>query len=451
MEGGAGPILDCLIVGGGPHGIHLAVRLLHAGAAPHAVRILDPHAAPLARWKSYTGNTGMSHLRSPQVHNLGVDALALTDHAASAAFRLAQREACRPQLGEERDFIPPYKRPSLRLFMHHAQSLVERFDLMRQWHRGRAESLHRIDGGFRLVTTAGDVLEAKNVVLALGAGDQLRLPAWAKEAELQDPQVPLDHIFAPGFQRSALGPSEDVLIVGAGIYAAQLALALADRTSQRRVTMLSRHSFRAADFESDPGWLGPTFLQDFDAEPCLVKRRAMIQEARELGSLAAEVMFDISQAIRAGHVTHSLAHIDKAEWDAVSRRILLRVRAIELDEEAYHRTGEIVSRIRASSHWIAADRVVVATGFESERPGGALVSAAIDELGLPVAPDAFPILDRYLRWCSGLFVMGPLAELVIGPASRNLSGARMAATRILECPEMRSLSDIAAAATFRTC
>jgi len=58
-------------------------------------------------------------------------------------------------------------------------------------------------------------------------------------------------------------------------------------------------------------------------------------------------------------------------------------------------------------------------------------------MDLPTAKDGFPIVDRHLRWRKGLFVMGRLAELEVGPVSRNISGARMAASRIITSPELR--------------
>ena len=39
--------LDWLIVGGGPHGLHLALRLLGAVVPSARIRIVDPHSEPL--------------------------------------------------------------------------------------------------------------------------------------------------------------------------------------------------------------------------------------------------------------------------------------------------------------------------------------------------------------------------------------------------------------------
>ncbi|MEM6673786.1 MAG: hypothetical protein AAF726_13155 [Planctomycetota bacterium] len=109
----AGQPLDWLVIGGGPHGFHLTVRLLDAGVAPESIRILDPHGEPLSRWRCYTGNTGMSHLRSPQVHSLGLEALALEGLAESAEYRAARLSSRGPGAEDEPHFIPPFVRPSL--------------------------------------------------------------------------------------------------------------------------------------------------------------------------------------------------------------------------------------------------------------------------------------------------------------------------------------------------
>ncbi len=80
---------------------------------------------------------------------------------------------------------------------------------------------------------------------------------------------------------------------------------------------------------------------------------------------------------------------------------------------------------------IGADRVVLATGFPSRRPGGAWLDEAVEALQLPCAACGYPIVDRGLRWHPRLLVTGALAELELGPVSRNLSGAQRAAERIV--------------------
>lgn len=79
---------------------------------------------------------------------------------------------------------------------------------------------------------------------------------------------------------------------------------------------------------------------------------------------------------------------------------------------------------------VAADQVVLATGFEAQRPGGTWLTEAVEALGLPVAPCGFPLVGENLSWRPGLFVTGALAELELGPVARNIAGAQRAGERL---------------------
>jgi hypothetical protein len=55
------PSLDWIVVGGGIHGVHLAVRLVVEGRVPPGrLVIVDPAPTLLHRWHTCTGNTGIS-------------------------------------------------------------------------------------------------------------------------------------------------------------------------------------------------------------------------------------------------------------------------------------------------------------------------------------------------------------------------------------------------------
>ena len=50
-------MLDWLVVGGGPHGVHAALRLIEDADVPRdAIRILDDEPQLLARWRRTTRN-----------------------------------------------------------------------------------------------------------------------------------------------------------------------------------------------------------------------------------------------------------------------------------------------------------------------------------------------------------------------------------------------------------
>lgn len=87
-------------------------------------------------------------------------------------------------------------------------------------------------------------------------------------------------------------------------------------------------------------------------------------------------------------------------------------------------------RLRSGEE-LRAHRVILATGFDRTRPLPAWVDAAAAAMELPRAPCGAPVLDDSLQWAPGLHVMGAGAELVLGPTARNISGARMAAQRLV--------------------
>ena len=77
-----------------------------------------------------------------------------------------------------------------------------------------------------------------------------------------------------------------------------------------------------------------------------------------------------------------------------------------------------------------ADLVVLATGFERSRPGGEWLDRTVRDFALSCHECGYPIVDRSLCWYPGLYLVGPLAELELGPVARTIIGARHAARRV---------------------
>lgn len=394
-----------LIVGGGPHGCHLAGRLL---GQPHRsggdVWVLDPHREPLARWRVVTGNVGMGFLRSPVVHHIGGPAMDL----ARFADRCWAREKGRP-------FKGPYRRPSLALFNAHSAAVADGAGLAARWLRGRCVGLAREEeAGWRVRTDSG-VIRARNVVLALGNGQALLWPEWARELRTRVAPGLICHVLDEEAEvgRPAPVPDLPVLVVGGGMSGTQLALRLA--RSGEAVVLATRAPTRVARFDADPPWLGPKKMTEFRGASSYTSRRRMIDGARNIGSVTSDVAHALSAMERRGGVTRVQAEILGAAPREGGIVVTLRESGVE---------GGMPRTLRVG-------RIVLATGFQRRRPGGEWLDAAIRQEGLPVAACGYPIPDAALRWAPGLFVMGALADLELGPVARNLAGARAAAERIL--------------------
>ena len=381
--------LDWLIVGGGVHGVHLAARLIgEAGVAPGRLRILDPAERLLARWRACTATTGMTHLRSPGVHHLGLGPNDLLDYASP-------RRRLEPSL-----FEPPYDRPSLRLFNDHCDRIVREFGLADLHVRAAARTCTVECSNVRVDADGDETFVAHNVILALGSNRPHR-PEWAR---VRHPRV--QHVFDHGFSCDAFRPGDSVAVVGGGVSAAQIALRLLD--VGQRVTLISRHPLREHQFDSDPGWLGPKHMARFLRVRDFERRRQIIKSSRYSGSVPPDVSGPLRRHIERGRI----------QWveDSVSETVL---------------ADDGVGLVFANGERIDVHRVYLATGFAPDRPGGELVDGLVASASLPCASCGFPIVDKQLRWHARVHVSGALAELELGPAARNISGARRAGDRIL--------------------
>ena len=381
--------LDWLIVGGGIHGVHIAARLMgEAGVDSERLRIIDPGARLLERWRTCTGTTGMTHLRSPSVHNLDLNPWSLMEYAE-------QRNPRETDL-----FTPPYNRPNLRFFNDHCDRVIAAFDMDRLHLRDRAVACRVGRDGIAVDLASGPTLQAANVVLAIGAGEQPQWPAWAPRDHAR-----VHHVFDPRFDAWPTEP-EAIAVVGGGISAVQVALRLAGEGHD--VHLVSRHALREHQFDSDPGWLGPRFMAGFEREADADRRRAMIAKARHRGSVPP----DVRDALQAAVANRSVRW-HEGQVDGVDAR------------------DAVVTMALSNGTKLEIQRVLMATGFAGRRPGGAFIDGLVKSASLPCAGCGYPIVDTALRWHPRVYVSGPLAELELGPSARNISGARRAADRLV--------------------
>ncbi len=381
--------LDWLIIGGGIHGVHIAARLIgEADIAPEQLRIVDPGERLLARWRTCTTTTGMDFLRSASVHHLDLDPWSLKRFAGKGKKR-------RPRV-----FTPPYDRPALALFNSHCDHVVETFGLSDLHIRDRAMACTVDCDGVGVRLLSGREISAQNLVLAIGASEQPEWPDWAPQGEAR-----VHHVFDPGCSGWP-SQSETVAVVGGGISAGQVALRLLDEGHQ--VHLVSRHAMRQHQFDSEPGWLGPKYMTKFSRERDLDRRRALINEARHRGSVPPEVW----------RVLRSAISRDMLRWH-------------ECEVQGLDVRDDILKLQLSNDEVLDVERVLLATGFSSHRPGGAMIDALIDSASLACARCGYPIVDSALRWHPRIHVSGPLAELELGPVSRNIAGARRAGDRLV--------------------
>lgn len=385
-----------IIIGGGIQGMTLATFLRkQKGVTPEEMAIIDPHEEPLSEWKRCTEAISMPFLRSPFVHHLDVDPFSLNRHAKASLF------------GEGASFLGRFKRPSLLLFHEHCEHLVREQEIRRNWIQGRVESAKRLENGWQILLENGSLVRGANIVLAIGAGEQLHWPEWAQQLQTDSPGS-IFHVFdkeLPTFDAS----QAPFTIIGGGITAVHLTLKL-HKLFPGQVTLLKRHPFRVHDFDSDPGWLGPKYQQAFHNTRSYVRRREMIVAARRKGSITRELNAALRKQLRQFPRLVADGHVHRANRQKGITSLF------DEDGSLIHQTGT----------------AILATGFQPQLPGSSWLAPIIEEHRLPCAACGYPVVTHTLQWGPGLYVMGPLAELEVGPIARNISGAREAASRILQ-------------------
>ena len=274
-----------LIIGGGIHGTYLSHLLVNkVGLKRDDVRVLDPHHKPMAAWNRNATNCGMRFLRSPATHNIDIPVLSL--------YRFAQSPAVKGMA----EFIPPYNRPSLSLFQKHCAHVIQHFRLEELRITGRALALHENNRHSLSAETSVGSITARNVILAMGLGEQPYWPSWARRLKQKGSRI--DHVFDPRFRTADIPEStESVVVVGGGLSAVQTALMLSKRLAGT-VRLLSQHELYESQYDFDPCWIGPKCLRDFYRQD-YGSRRATVDRARVGGSLPGEIFEELRTALEA--------------------------------------------------------------------------------------------------------------------------------------------------------
>ena len=159
-----------------------------------------------------------------------------------------------------------------------------------------------------------------------------------------------------------------------------------------------------------PAGLGPKFMTNFSRERDIDRRRVLIARARHRGSVPPDLQRALRRAIVCDQLRWYESEVDKLDARGDTLKIQLTTGAV-----------------------LEAQSVLLATGFASHRPGGSLVDRLVASASLPCARCGYPIVDVALRWHPRVHVSGPLlADLEMGPVSRNIAGARRAGDRLVE-------------------
>lgn len=381
------------IIGGGIHGISIALQLLREKptAAKH-LAIVDKYPQPLTAWRQKTERQGMTFLRSPAVHHTTPDPLGIVDYAE--------------RHNRTDELAPPYSQPSTSLFWdycndtraeltkHHIYYQFEVSKLRWDKRTGRYP--------FRIISTNNEGFRSSCVILAIGADDCVYVPPEYTEWQCQFPDRIIHASEFPVDCKEVLDEKGKIVIVGGGLTAGTLAKSLSERG--HHVILIMRNKVKIEQFDFPPIWLGPKALTEFTNETDFQRRYQIIQENRGEGSITPEIM-----------------------------DVLEKNQNVEIYPETY------ICNIAAAHHLQVettrsmisdVSRIILATGYRFNLRRYRFLNELIEQHTIPLIC-GLPKLDPDLQFhpIENLFGTGTMAQLQIGPAAGNIAGARLSYER----------------------
>jgi uncharacterized NAD(P)/FAD-binding protein YdhS len=444
--------MQITLIGAGFCGSALAVELLRQGGPDTRVTLVG-QPETFGRGVAY-GAARPEHVLNVRAKDLGADAQAPTDFADTLA------------LGERGrlDFLPRLAYGEyLQAHLQQATDGASGFARIEE----EAIAVDRVPGGFRVLLANGEDFFSEVVVLTVGALPPQRLAGVGPRLAV-DPR----YIGWP-WQDGAIDkipPGARLLIVGAGLTMADVAVTLRQRDHRGPITALSRHGLLPQAHQEIPGpplELPPGVhhaLREHDL-------RALVRTLRQLSTVVDDwrrvvdalrphlqpFWRGLDLAARARFLRHLRSH-----WEAVRHRVApavanqlqslqasgqLRVMAGRLLRArlGVHDVEALIRPRGGESAWLGHfDVVIRATGLDTdiERTSHPLVATlrdsgllGADPLGLGVDADRhLQLRDPFGTPVTGLYCLGPLLrgqlwEITAVPELRN--AAKTLAARLL--------------------
>lgn len=374
------------IIGGGIQACALGAYLRrHTDVTD--ITLIDPEPL-LGTWSRHMEKQKLSLLRTPWSAHISPenDPEVLLRHAHGGR-------------GFERALVTEPARAGA--FTAHAHAVCAQYALEKARVPGWVTGLTKSDAGFLLtIATCTGVkrMLAHAVVVATGLGRPW-MPSGGPTSGsvIHADQVDLD---AHRAQMRDLA----TCVVGSGLTAGTLAAAFADAGAT--VELTARSALTVSQLEADPSWRpGERLARMFDTLKGFDERARQVRAARVGHGVTPDVWERIGKQVGRKRLTIREG-VDVSCW--------------ELTEDG---------KVRIPGGGAAMDLVVFATGYRTSLdalPFLAELTALLPETGgMPHLTSAFEAIS-----IPNLFFMGRLGELVGGPLSRNIPGARRAAKAI---------------------
>ncbi len=372
------------VVGAGPHGLAAVLHLKRADLAlAGETVVIDPSGRWMSTWDNQFARLGIDMLRSPSVHHPAPDADALSYFVAQHGF---------PRSGL------PYDQPMTAAFRAFTRHLVEEAELAEPLAVRPNRVTAEIDGRGVRIETSGSPIVADRLIVATNP-HRRSIPTWVLRLCGQG-RVELAHADDVDLESLPDLVGQRIAVVGGGLTAAHLAIGAVDRGAS--VDLVARRPLESRSFDTDPGWLGPKYLRDFEDCPDPRQRFELARAARGGGTIPE-------------WMREQLGH------DRLTIHEGAQVLGAAPTPDGYCLELTSGEPIRPNRVWLATGTTPDLSALRCLEP---LLPDIATIGGLPVTDDDLRVGIHPVH------VMGRLATHTLGPAAGNLWGARQAARRI---------------------
>lgn len=400
IRGGKPPEhVDLAIVGGGIVGTALACQFWHSPALRGHMALLDAELSLVGRYFQAMTAVGQRVMRSPYEHQIAPDNdLQLLDFARLHLPLLTPLEQgqVRLALSGQRAVVP------LDVFEAHTTHTIGGHQLGRWSYQFPVVSMRRgLGDRWILGTRDGRTLTARTVLLTVGSRERPRPTSLVDASTWAGTRV-----------RSAFAPprrflqGEVVCIVGSGQSAAHLLLAALAQGAHPIWMIRHEERYSCADF--DTSYFRTEGIASFRRLD-LPERAAVLAEENR-GSIMLEFYPLLAEMESKGRLKVYREQVVTNVAPGPDRQLCLGL---------------------SSGVALQVDTLILAVGLE---PDSRVLPADVSSVG------GYPVIDEGTLEVMGqenLFVAGPLASLALGPAAKNIDGARLAAERLLPALEDR--------------
>ena len=374
--------VEVCVVGAGPHALTVVSHLLTARPSlKDGIVVVDPSGQWLRTWREQFGRLEIGVLRSPMVHHPDVWPGSLARFTSDHALKRSHL---------------PYDPPLTSVFDSFCSALVNQLDLDSMLCAASVGEIQTERHGYRVTTSSGS-FHARQVVWAGNTAQPIVPEPLSKPFGTAS----IQHSSTIDLRNIPTLDGEHIVVVGGGLTAGHLVLGALKRSA--RVTLVTRRPIVERNFDVEPGWLGPRFLDGFDRQRNPERRLQMVLSARGGGSMPGWMCQRLESEIDFGRLAHVVGSIESGNLSD---------------------TGPL--ELCVSGQLLEADRCWLATGTRPHFCADAALAAHVNR-----QVDGIPVLRQDLRLGRrSMYLTGRLAAIELGPAAGNLWGARVAALRI---------------------